>query len=170
MAINHNQETVHVSTPYDETILKENKKLNDTYIAYGKRGREKMSLQAEQDTNAETYSDANAVSRTVSKSSHLYKNAAWDLVDASKEADFEYGNLDKSELPDALQGKSETEIKAYISEKKAEREVIQNKIQALNTKRKAFILKTNTENTNGLESVMIKAIKTQAEKKNYSWK
>lgn len=170
MAINHNQETVHVSTPYDETILNENKKLNDTYVAYGKKGHEKMSLQTEQDINAKDYSNANAVSRTVSKSSHLYKNATWDLVDASKEDDFEYEKLSKSELPETLKDMSKAEIKTYVTKKKIEREAIQNKIQALNAKRKAFILKANKKNTNGLENAMIKAIKTQAKKKDYRWK
>jgi len=85
MAINHNQQTVHVKTPYDAAILQENTKLNNTYVAYGIMGREKMSLQTEQDNNAESYSSANAVSRTVSKSSHLYMNSSWDLVDASKD-------------------------------------------------------------------------------------
>ncbi|WAC03688.1 VWA domain-containing protein [Lacinutrix neustonica] len=170
MAIDHNQETVHISTPYDDIILKENKKLNETYVAYGKIGREKMNLQAEQDTNAEAYSSANAVSRTVSKSSHLYKNAIWDLVDASKETSFDYKNIDKSKLPEVLRSKSEMEIKTYISQKKAQRETIQNKIQTLNTKRMAFILEANKGQTNNLEQAMIKAIKTQGEKKNYHWK
>ncbi len=72
MAINHNFETVHIASPYDDTILELNKKLNKTYVAYGSIGQQKLALQAEQDVNAQGYSDANAVSRTVSKSSHLY--------------------------------------------------------------------------------------------------
>ncbi|MFV0540828.1 MAG: vWA domain-containing protein [Aestuariibaculum sp.] len=82
MAINHNQKTTHIASPYDDEILKLNRKLNSTYVVYGEAGREKMNTQAEQDTNAANYSKANAVSRTISKSSHLYKNESWDLVDA----------------------------------------------------------------------------------------
>lgn len=169
MAINHNQATVHIKTPFDAAILNENSKLNKTYIAYGSRGVEKMTLQAKQDDNAQGYSNANAVSRTISKSSHLYKNAAWDLVDASKEEDFDYEKINKTELPNALKDKSVSDIKIFISKKKTERESIQNRIKELNTKRKAFILKNTKENSNALENAMIKSIKTQAKKKNYSW-
>jgi hypothetical protein len=118
MAINHNRETTYVATPYDDKILKLNQKLNGTYIAYGNIGRTKMALQAEQDDNAQGYSDENAVSRTVSKSSHLYKNSSWDLVDAEKDKDFKYSNLRETELPVELKDKSTKEIKAYILKKR----------------------------------------------------
>lgn len=169
MAINHNQETIHVATPYDNAILKQNNKLNKTYIAYGSQGMQKMELQAEQDDNAEGYSSANAVSRTISKSSHLYKNSSWDLVDASKDKAFKYDRLDKNELTQELKDKSVSEIEAYVTSKKKEREVIQEKIQELNSKRKDYILKANKGNSNGLENAMIKAIKSQAKAKKYSW-
>lgn len=170
MAINHNKETIHIATPYDDAILEQNNKLNKTYVAYGSRGIEKMQLQAQQDNNAESYSSANAVSRTVSKSSHLYKNSTWDLIDASKDKTFNYDSLNQNDLPQELKNKSVSEIKTYISSKKNERVIIQNRIQELNSKRKEYILKTNKENTNGLENAMIKTIKSQAKVKNYSWK
>ncbi|WP_034061221.1 vWA domain-containing protein [Lacinutrix jangbogonensis] len=170
MAINHNQETVHVATPYDNAILKQNNNLNKTYVAYGNQGRQKMKLQAEQDNNAQGYSSANAVSRTVSKSSHLYKNSSWDLVDASKDKAFKYETLQENELPQELKNKSASEIKKYVATKKKARDTIQQKIQELNSKRKDYILKANKDNSNGLENAMIKAIKSQAKAKNYTWK
>ncbi|HMC01785.1 MAG TPA: hypothetical protein VKN14_12185 [Flavobacteriaceae bacterium] len=169
MAINHNLTTVYVATPYDEQILILNKKLNNTYIAYGNYGREKIALQKEQDNNAQSFSKANAVTRSISKSSHLYKNSNWDLVDAMSEKSFDYDDLNQDDLPQNLKGKSETEIKSYISSKRKEREVIQKQIQELNKKRQEFILETQKENTNGLENAMINAIKKQAKKKNYSF-
>jgi len=42
IAINHNEATVHVASPYDDKILELNKKLNQTYVAYGSNGRKKM--------------------------------------------------------------------------------------------------------------------------------
>lgn len=169
MAINQNNATVHIASPYDDDILILNQKLNKTYVIYGHAGRQKMALQAEQDTNAGLYSKANAVSRTVSKSSHLYKNKSWDLVDAEGEENFKYDDLEKSQLPEVLKGKSETEIKAYVAKKRKERESIQNKIQELNKKRKLYILDHKKENSNGLENAMTKAIKEQAKKKKYTW-
>ncbi|OUR92574.1 hypothetical protein A9Q87_05900 [Flavobacteriales bacterium 34_180_T64] len=169
MAINHNHETIYVASPYDQSILDLNKKLNKTYIAYGKTGHQKMALQSEQDSNAYEYSSENAVSRTVSKSSHLYKNATWDLVDAEKEKSFKYEDLKDSDLPKELKGKSKGELKIIVAKKRKERITITEEIQRLNIKRKKFILSQQKDNQNGLESAMIKAIKTQAKKKSYKW-
>ena len=169
MAINHNDVTTYIATPYDEQILKLNQKLNKTYVAYGSAGKQKMMEQAEQDINAKGYSDANAVSRTVSKSSHLYKNSSWDLVDAAEDAAFEYETLKKEELPHELKDKSTSEIKQYIEAKSRERSNIQKEIQQLNEKRRKYILSQQNQKSNGLENAMMTAIKSQASKKNYSW-
>ena len=169
MAINHNQSTVHIASPYDDQILELNEKLNQTYVAYGKTGKKKMELQAEQDSNAMSYNKANAVSRTVSKSSRLYKNSTWDLVDAEKEDGFSYEELDEQELPTELKGKSKEEIKSYIEKKRKQRTTLQKSITELNIKRRDYISKKSADKNNGLENAMINAIKTQAKKKNYVW-
>jgi len=169
IAIDHNKSTVHIISPYDDAILILNKKLNKTYVYYGNKGREKMALQSEQDKKAEGYSSANAVSRTVSKSSHLYKNSKWDLVDAVEMEEVTVEDIDDSVLPDSLQGKTKTEIKAYVKEMAKERKAIQTEIQELNKKRRDFIAEKQKEAANGLENAMINAIKTQAKKKNYKW-
>ena len=169
MAINHNQATVHVTSPYDDKILELNEKLNKTYIAYGKNGRAKMELQAEQDSNARGYNKANAVSRTVSKSSRLYKNSSWDLVDAENEDNFSYDDLKDNQLPEELKGKSKKEIKVYIEKKRKARETFQNEIATLNLKRRKYISQHSKTPQNGLENAMIKALKMQAKKKNYKW-
>ncbi|WP_298549992.1 vWA domain-containing protein [uncultured Algibacter sp.] len=170
MAINQNRATVHIASPYDDAILILNNKLNKTYIAYGSRGSQKMALQAEQDMNASGYSKTNAVKRTVSKSSHFYKNKNWDLVDAAKLDEIIIESISDDELPKELKGKTKTEIKSYVAKKSKERQAVQNEINTLNAKRKAYILKHNKENTNGLENAMTNAIKEQAKKKKYTWK
>lgn len=169
MAINHNKATTYVSTPYDDKILEFNQKLNKTYVAYGHVGESKIIQQSLQDENAMGYSSANAVSRTVSKSSHFYNNSTWDLVDAEKEKDFSYDRLEEDDLPEELRGKSKSEIKAYVAKKREEREVIQNAIQDLNEKRRKYISEQQNDADNSLENVMIKAIKTQAKEKKYRW-
>ena len=169
MAINQNNKTIHIASPYDDDILILNQKLNKTYVIYGSQGRKKMALQAEQDDNASSYSKANAVSRTVSKSSHLYKNESWDLVDAEALNEVVIADLKDDALPDELKGKSTEEIKEYILEKKEAREDIQEKIQQLNAKRKVFISQQKVESKNGLENALTKAIKEQAKRKKYSW-
>jgi len=169
MAINHDQKTIHIASPYDDRILQLNIQLNGTYIPYGSRGKMKMAVQREQDSNAAGYSKENAVSRTVSKGSHLYKNSSWDLVDAEEEEGFSYDKLKEEDLPENLKGKSKAEIKAYVAKQKTERNRVQQEISELNKQRRKFITEQKKDNTNGLESAMIEALKKQAIKKDYTW-
>ncbi|WP_222983231.1 VWA domain-containing protein [Flagellimonas meishanensis] len=169
MAIDHNRQVVHIETPYDDVIIKLNSKLNNTYISYGSLGREKKMLQSAQDSNAEGMTPGVAVKRSVSKSSRLYKNSNWDLVDAFEEEAVELSELKEDDLPAELQGKSESEIKTYVDEKKKEREKIQKQIQEMNAKREAYIAENQAQETGELENALISAIKTQASKKNYTW-
>lgn len=171
MAIDHNQKTVHIASPYDDVILQLNLKLNKTYVRYGKKGRAKAEMQTAQDSNAESYSKANAVSRTVSKGSGMYKNTSWDLVDAMEaDEEFEVEELEEEYLPQELKDKSPAEIKAYVAKQAQVRSEIQTEIQKLNEKRRIFIAnKQKEEGSNGLGDAMLEAIKKQAEKKNYTW-
>ncbi|WP_273565797.1 vWA domain-containing protein [Maribacter halichondriae] len=170
MAINHNRQVVHIDTPYDDVIIKLNSKLNKTYISYGALGQSKIRAQADQDANAMQLTEGVAVKRAVSKSSHLYSNSSWDLVDASEEDEFDVAKLKKDELPQELKGKSTQEIESYIEEKKSERSRIQKEIQELNGKREVFIAKNQKEGSKGeLENAMLEAIQKQAARKNYTW-
>ncbi len=72
-------------------------------------------------------------------------------------------------MPKDLKGKSESEIKAYLDQKRAERKSIQNQIRELNLKRKEYVLKNQKQGENNLEQAMMNAIKSQAKKKNYKW-
>ena len=169
MAIDHNRQVVHVNTPYDDIIIQLNSKLNNTYISYGSIGRQKKELQSIQDSNAAALEEVVAVKRAVSKSSRLYKNSQWDLVDAAEDDESIISELKEKELPEELQGKSENEIKAYVKQKKTEREEIQKQIQELNAKREVYIAEHQKEETGELENAMLSAIKAQASKKNFTW-
>lgn len=169
MSIDHNRRTVHIASPYDDAILELNKKLNKTYVGYGTRGESKIAMQAVQDSEAASYSKANAVKRSVSKSSHFYKNSKWDLVDAIEENEEVLEEIVVSALPPELKGKSKEQIKAYVAQKSKERVAIQKQIQELNDKRRDYVSKQQTKTDNALENAMISAIKAQAKKKNYQW-
>ena len=169
MAIDHNQQVVHINTPYDDVIIKLNSKLNNTYISYGALGYEKKAQQSAQDLNAAEMEEVVVVKRAVSKSSRLYKNSQWDLVDAVEDNEAVLSKLDDNDLPKELQGKSKSEIKAYVDDKKAEREKIQKEIQELNAKREAYIAQSQKEEKGELENAMLSAIKSQASKKNMKW-
>jgi len=171
MTINQDKRVVHIITPYDDDIIILNKKLNKTYIYYGTHGYNKYSNQSAQDGNAMKIDKEVSVKRAVSKSSRMYSNSGWDLVDADEDKKVDYDKLDKKTLPKHLKNKSAKEIKLYVKEQSKKRKDIKAKIQDLNKKRTAFIAKKSKENVkkDELESVLIKAIKKQAKRKNYSW-
>ncbi len=169
IAIDHNRQVVHINTPYDKIIIELNAQLNNTYVSYGARGVSRMAMQVVQDDEAMQLEEAVAVKRAVSKSSGYYKNAEWDLVDASSEDDFDLGKVKKETLPEALKGKSEVQIKKYLTDKKAERQRIQKEIQEANAKREAYLAKNQKNETGELEQAMLKAIKKQAAQKNLYW-
>lgn len=171
ITIDHNKQIVHISTPFDDIIIQLNTKLNGTYVSYGREGKSKYENQSIQDKNAMDMDYAVAVKRTISKSSRIYDNKSWDLVDAEKEENFKLEDIDKKTLPKELQEKSTEELKAYVKEKSEERQKIKKEIQELNKKRTAYITekRKETQSDETLDSAMIKAIKKQAAKKNYSW-
>lgn len=170
MAIDHNRHVVHIDTPYDDIIIKLNSKLNKTYVSYGRLGVEKSRKQIAQDANAAEMEEGVAVKRAVSKSSRLYKNSSWDLVDAVEDEIVEISEIAVEELPAELKGKSDSEIATYIEGKKSERAKIQKEIAEMNIKREAYIAKNQKEGAKGeLENAMLGAIKRQAAKKDYSF-
>ncbi|BFP40080.1 hypothetical protein FGF1_09250 [Flavobacteriaceae bacterium GF1] len=169
MAIDHNQEIVHIATPYDDIIIRLNKKLNGTYIAYGSMGASKIAAQEVQDSNAYEMEESVAVKRAVSKSSRFYKNSNWDLVDALEDDEQALDKLEHKALPKELQGKSKKEIKEFLEGKQMERTKIQKEIREINAKREAYIAEQQKGQRGELENAMVKAIKKQAAKKNYTW-
>ena len=170
LAIDHNRKAVHIVTPYDDIIIQLNSRLNKTYISYGALGASKIALQSKQDQNAEAMEEVVMVKRAVSKSSRLYSNSEWDLVDASKSDEFDVSKVEKAQLPQELKNKTDKEITQYINSKKEEREKIQKEIQEQNSKREAYLAKNKNASSEGeLESALLSAIRKQALKKNYTW-
>lgn len=169
MAIDHNRQVVHVKTPYDEIIIKLNAQLNNTYVSYGAKGVSRMAMQEVQDSEAMAVEEVVAVKRAVSKSSAYYKNAEWDLVDASTERGFDLANIKNESLPKSLRGKSDVQIKKYLTEKKVERKRVQKEIQQANAKREVYLAEHQKNETGELEQAMLKAIKKQAAKKDLYW-
>jgi hypothetical protein len=170
MSIEQDQRTVYIVTPFDERISRLNDELNDTYIYYGASGYKKKEMQSRQDSNAESYGQANKVERTLSKSSHAYKNSTWDLVDATKENEKVIEQTQSDELPEEMKRMSVEQRKTYVKEKSTRRASIQKQIAELGAEREKYI-RDHAQDTGetSLDAVMIKAVRTQAKAKNLSW-
>lgn len=167
-SIDMNQQTVYRSTPYDKDIEALNEGLNDTYIPFGLAGNNKKRNQIAQDNNSYSYGSSNTTNRIISKSSHLYYNASWDLVDAEKESTIVLSDLKTEELPEEMKTMNLEEKKEYIATKGLARKEIQSKIQNLNKLRITFLdkEKSNSDSKN-FDHSMMTAIKAQAEKKGF---
>jgi hypothetical protein len=168
MNIDSDIKTIAVATPYDDEINKLNIQLNNTYIHYGEQGRSFKNKQVKQDENQAGYSQANNVSRAISKSSSLYSNTHWDLLDAYKADSSIIVSLDMETLPDSLQSLDQKEIEILVQDKAEERLEIQNKIAENALKRTQYI-SSNQKNTSTetLGDRMIKSIQQEAVKNGF---
>ena len=171
MNIDQNQQIVHIEAPQDQEIMRLGRELNKTYISYGAMGREKKERQATQDSMASGIAPSVMVQRSVTKSSKMYKNKSWDLVDAVEEGEVTPEDLDAEDLPAEMRDMNTDERKAYVESKKKERAKIQAKIKQLNAAREAYVAEERKKmsRTNTLDAAIIDAIKTQAEKKSYKF-
>lgn len=167
MSIGQNQQTVYVNTPYDDKIDRLNDEVNKTYIQYGRKGESKKELQLRQDDNAASYGQANKAKRTISKSSHVYKNKDWDLVDAAEDNESIIAEAEEEYLPEEMKGKTVQEKKDYVSKQAKKRTALQNEIKELGAKRKQYIAQNQpvNDNENMLDKVMVNSIKKVAKTK-----
>lgn len=164
--INQDAAPREIPTPYDSILFVLNDQLNDTYVGYGRQGLTAANLQKSMDRQNYSFSPSAAAKRVEVKSkNNVYRNDSWDLVDAMETNAASVKNLSADELPAELKGKSPAAIEAYLKEKKAARNLIQQKIADLSIKRNTFI-KNAMLNGNGqaptLENEIERIIKEQA--------
>lgn len=169
MNIDMNQKTVYVETPYDDKIEILNDSLNTTYIPFGKKGKTKKANQIVQDNNSAVYSQQNMVLRTISKSSHVYDNKSWDLVDASKEENFDLEKINEKTLPQEMQKMTYGQKQKHIEKMKTKREDFQKQIKELSSKRTSYIATTSSSQEGSLDAAMIAAIRKQAKDKGFNF-
>ena len=173
--INQDAKVEEIPTPYDSVLFSLNDKLNGTYITYGYNGKANFANQASADMlNAQMSKSAGLKRVAVKSKKNLYKNAEWDLVDASTDKDgFVTAELitkvDRKTLPDSLKNKNTEELKKIVNEKNKERGLVQKEIENINSQREAYIAtekKKNAvkNNTPTLETEVEKIIKEQAKR------
>lgn len=169
MIIDSNQAIVRVDAPQDAEILRLNEALNGTYLAYGKLGEANATKQKAQDANAVQAAPEVAAKRAATKASANYYNRNWDLVDASKEKDFDLSKVDVADLPEDMKKMTPEERAAHVRKKSGERAELQAKILELNKERDAFVARKRQEmaaaGDDTLDAAVVKAVREQASKK-----
>lgn len=157
------------ATPFDEQLGVLSSSINQTYVPLGEGGREKWANQRAQDANAAELGGGVAAQRCVSKSSAVYDNRSWDLIDGCSTGTVKLEDLKDADLPEELRGKTLDEKKAYMAGKQAERVKIQSEVQALQVKRDEYLQaearkRADTQGV-ALDDALKQAIRTQAAKK-----
>jgi len=171
MNIDQNCTIVHIDAPQDAEIVRLSAELNRTYISYGSFGRLYQARQTAQDANAVGISKGSSVQRAVTKSSHNYMNANWDLVDALKEGKLKLAELKDEDLPEEVRKLNREQRQAYVETKAAERSRIQQRIQQLNKERAQYVAKqmniTTTRPADSLDEVVMQCIREQIAAKHF---
>lgn len=172
MNIDHNMKVVHIPAPQDDEIIALGKKLNATYIAFGRKRAKYKARQQAQDSNAAGAGKGAMVQRQMAKSSVQYNNAAWDLVDAEKEGKVKVEELEEDMLPEEMKKMDKKQRKEYVQKKNKERQLLQKKIAELRKSRDKFVAEKRKKmaGDQSLDSAIINAIKEQAKKKKYKFK
>lgn len=138
-AIDHDEGTVVIATPFDAELARLSSDLNATYVPLGSAGEVGCSNQAAQDANAAGLNSEAAAVRAQTKANGLYV-CNWDLVTACKEKQVELAQVKEEELPEAMRSMSLEERQHYLDEKAAERARVQERVQVLGAQRDAFVL------------------------------
>lgn len=164
MSINHNQQVVHIETPFDTTLNNLNRKLNTTYIGYGSLGATNVARQQTQDVNARQYGATNLASRAVTKASANYRNSSWDLVDAFVDNKKVLDEVKKEQLPANMQKMNRSQQVEYIERNLSTRNAVRQQIIDLDKQRKEYIAKERRKKgeTNTLDNAMMNTMRELA--------
>lgn len=172
-SIDHNSGTVVICTPYDKELTRLSRELNGTYVAYGAGGAASAARQKAQDRNAMTVSPAAASERAVAKSSKLYTNSAWDLVDVVNEKKADLEEIAESELPEKMRHMTEKERAVYVAELSARRSAIHSEIRALSAKRNTYVKEEMSRRSlseeDSFDAAVRSAVRSQAEEKGFAF-
>lgn len=172
-AIDHNHGTIVITTPYDDELTKLSASINETYLPFGVEGQRAAMNQRQQDDNAAGMSPAVAAQRCETKAGAMYDNDSWDLVDASKDAEFKLDDVKDENLPEAMRGKTLEEKRAMIAEMAGRRADIQKQVADIGVKRAEYVaaeLRKLAEGGNkSFDAAIRKAIREQAASKGFTF-
>jgi hypothetical protein len=137
-AIDQQNGTVVISTPFDAELASLSTALNDTYVPYGMEGEEKKANQAVQDQNAQGLSSAAAAARATCKGGGSYR-CSWDLVEAVKQGDVKLADVKNDELPEKMRELTLDARQKCVDDAWTKRQELQKKIGEASQKREKIV-------------------------------
>ncbi len=110
-----------------------NRKLNDTYLYYGERGKERWIEQRQDDENIYKANSEGYRYRLQFRISDLYlgKNSDWDMIDLHTKDPLAIANIDRASMIDTVKYMTDSDLRAYIIFNKYKRKKIIGDIKQL---------------------------------------
>ena len=162
-----------VPTPLDPRLRELNNRLNLTYIPYGPQGAAQQRLQSDNDDSNSKLSMRSYANRACSKTSSLYCNTSWDLVDASAQPNFNFSKISQEQLPESMRNLTPEQIKAQIEVTRKQRQELQAELAKVATEREALVQKLLKEqgkqSLGELETTLLPALHAQAAVHGVDW-
>ncbi|MFN0244373.1 MAG: vWA domain-containing protein [Planctomycetota bacterium] len=164
-AIDHQNGTFAIASPFDARLGELSALLNATYIPYGSAGEAGRMNQSAQDQNAGKLSSDAAAARAVCKSTGNYR-CGWDLVDGSRSGEIKLDAVKAGDLPTELRKLSKAELQKHVDTTWTQRSELQKQIAELGNQRQAFVnaqmLKSALDPSKSFDFVLRNAIRAQA--------
>jgi hypothetical protein len=160
-SIDQDRGTVAIATPMDKELAELSAKLNTTYLAYGKEGKEKAANQAIQDANATKAGGAPAAAgRAMAKGGGLYRNEGWDLVDRLKsDPKFDVKKVAAEELCEEMKKMTPEQRERHVKDMLAKREALQKQINELGVKRAEYLREQVKKNPSAADKAFDTAVR-----------
>jgi hypothetical protein len=172
LSIDQNMKVAEIAAPQDKEIAALGLQLNKTYIAYGAAGAVGAGRQSAQDSNAISSAPSANVQRQVAKASKAYVNSAWDVVDALNNGELDLDKVPAKDLPKEMQSMTVAQRKAYVAQKKKERDELQTKIRKLDDDRRKYVaeqMKKTPPKEGTLDRAVVSAVRQSGTKKGYKF-
>ena len=171
--IDHNEESIVISTPFDADLTRLSADLNTTYLSYTPDGKAAQQNQWVQDANAAEVDDAVAASRAQAKCGMVYV-CNWDLVTKlEQDGELDLESIDRAQLPEAYRELTDDELLAKLNALLAQRNEIRQSMQELSQQRDAFVVaeraRQATEGAANFDFVIRQAIRAQAQSRGFTY-
>lgn len=171
-AIDQDNGTIVIATPFDEDLAELSTALNATYIPFGAGGTAGAANQAAQDANAESLNAAAAASRAQTKAQGLYQ-CSWDLVDACNAGSVKIQQVRADDLPENMRTMTVDQRQSYLEAMKRQRAETSRKIEAISAQRDAFIqqeiARRSVDDSGAFDTAIRKAIRKQAAARGFTF-
>lgn len=171
-AIDQNNGTIVIETPFDKEITTLSAALNATYLPYGKEGQKGQLNQVLQDENAVGLNTDAAAQRAVTKCGAAYA-CAWDLVDMIDQKKIALEDVKVEDLPAAMHAMSLEARSAHVQEMKEKRIAIKKTVGEIDAKRRAHVAgemkKRALDPSRSFDFAVRRAVRAQAEAKGFRY-